>query len=59
MLLTVFAERLHKAFSDTYQVWINKNYHGVIMQTAKGWIVSLQRYTILQGDDVAVIIENG
>jgi len=46
-----------RAFSGTYQVWVNKEYHGIIMQATEGWIVHLHRNTILQGDDVAVIIE--
>jgi hypothetical protein len=46
-----------RAFSGTYQVWINKYYQGLIMQSADGWIIHFQRDTILQGDDVAVIIE--
>ena len=46
-----------RIFSDTYQVWINKHYHGVILQSADGWIIHVHPDTILQGDDVAVIID--
>ena len=45
-----------RAFSCTYQVWVNKDYNGIVMQTAEGWIMHLRRYTIFQGDDVSVII---
>jgi hypothetical protein len=45
-----------RAFSGTYQVWINKCYHGILMKAADGWIVHLHRNTFLQGDDVTVII---
>jgi hypothetical protein len=49
--------KVTRAFSGTYQVWINKNYQGLIMQTAEGCIVHFNRDTILQGDDVSIIID--
>jgi len=46
-----------QAFSGTYQVWINKDYQGIIMLAAGGWIIHFHRNTILQGDDVGVMID--
>ena len=45
-----------RAFSGAYQAWIDKKYEGLIMQGADGWIIHFKQTTILQGDDVAVIM---
>jgi hypothetical protein len=36
---------------------INKYYQGVIMQADDGWRVHLNATTILQGDDLSVLID--
>ena len=41
----------------TYYVEINGAYNGRLWKTNKGWEHDLHPTTILQGDDVAVIIE--
>jgi len=40
-----------------YHVMLDKYYNGQIMKSHNGWRVNLYPTTILQGDDVAVIIE--
>ena len=49
--------RVIAAADGIYQVTVNKLYDGVIMEAADGWRVHLHPTTILQGDDVAVIID--
>jgi len=40
-----------------YHVMVDKYYNGQLMKSHNGWRVHLHPTTILQGDDVAVIIE--
>ena len=47
----------HGAGAATFHVMINKYYNGELMKAYDGWRVHLHPTTILQGDDVAVILE--
>lgn len=42
---------------NVYHVIIDKYYNGQIINTSRGWQVYLNPKTILQGDDVSVILE--
>jgi hypothetical protein len=43
---------------NSYQVMINKYYNGSLEKTVNyGWQIHLHPKTILQGDDVAIIID--
>ena len=42
---------------DVFHVTIDKYYNGRLWKTSDGWRHDLNPKTILQGDDVAVIIE--
>ncbi len=42
---------------NSYHVMINKYYNGSLMKAYDGWRVYLHPTTILQGDDVSVIID--
>ena len=42
---------------SSYHVMINRYYNGRVWKTNDGWRHDLNPKTILQGDDVAVIIE--
>ena len=42
---------------EVFHVTVNKYYNGRLWKTSNGWRHDLNPKTILQGDDVAVIIE--
>jgi len=42
---------------DVYYVMINNSYNGRLWKTSNGWQHDLNPKTILQGDDVSVIID--
>jgi hypothetical protein len=46
----------HGAGATTFHVMINKYYNGFLMKAGDGWRVHLHPTTILQGDDIAIII---
>src|SRR5690242_3844693 len=41
----------------TYFVEINDYYEGCLHKTADGWVVHLHQNTMLQGDDVQILID--
>ena len=47
----------HGTGAATFHVMINKYYNGDLMKAYDGWRVHLHPITLLQGDDVAVILE--
>jgi hypothetical protein len=49
--------QVKRAFAGTFQVWINENYQGLIMQSSDGCSIHFNQTTVLQSDDIAVIIE--